>query len=216
MPAQRSIMESRGLPSSNRHSRRTSLPAAAMTAVLMAMAAAVFCPFRSAAASEAALHAGWEDGKAGKELPGGSQESEEQKRGRLILEDPDEKTQYAVYEMAVGDVFSITFVHSVNQSPVIDYFEVRDDGIYGIKTVYYGFGAGVPTELGEGQTLTYTEDGGMAISGVDVRMDDLIYRVGTISDHILTLEDGEEVSLRTLCGQSARVGFRFDAAAKAE
>ena len=131
-------------------------------------------------------------------------------KGVLVLEDPCEKTRYAEYEMAVGDVFSITFIHSVNKSPVTDYFEIREDGIYGVKTVYYGFGAGVPTGLEEGQTLTYGEDGSMIISGFDVKMDDLVYRVGTVSDHILTLKDESGISLRDLCGRNARVGFYYD------
>ena len=129
--------------------------------------------------------------------------------GSLILEDPEDKTQYAAYEAAVGDSFSVEFIHSVNKSPVTDYFEIREDGIYGIKTVYYGFGAGVPTELEEGQVLTYGDDGSMIISGFDMKMNNLIYRVGTVSDHILTLEDGTRISLRDLCGRNSRVGFRF-------
>lgn len=130
--------------------------------------------------------------------------------GRLILEDPSEETEYAAYEVSVGDIFSIEFVHSVNKSPVIDYFEIREDGIYGIRTVYYGFGAGVPTDLEEGQELSFGEDGSMIISGFERKMSSLIYRVGTVSDHILTLEDGTKISLRKLCGRNARVAFRFE------
>ena len=133
-----------------------------------------------------------------------------QEAGALILEDPRSKTQYAAYEMAVGDVFSVEFIHSVNQSPVIDSFEIRSDGIYGIKTVYYGFGAGVPTEVGEGQALSYGEDGSMILSGFALKLDPLVYRVGTVSDHILTLPGGEQISLRDLCGRNARVGFRYE------
>ncbi|MBQ6311848.1 MAG: DUF1850 domain-containing protein, partial [Lachnospiraceae bacterium] len=168
------------LRSSDRHPLRMIFSLAAMTIVCMVMAAAVFC------------------------------EPAEPEQGTLILEDPKGKTRYAEYEMAAGDGFSITFIHSVNKSPVTDYFEVREDGIYGVKTVYYGFGAGVQTELLEGQTLTYGEDGSMIISGTEIKMDNLIYRVGTVSDHVLTLENGDEISLRELCGRSARVGFRFE------
>ena len=135
---------------------------------------------------------------------------EDPETGMLVLEDPDEETRYAEYAMAVGECFSVTFVHSVNKSPVTDYFEIREDGIYGVKSVYYGFGAGVQTELSEGQTLTYGEDGSMIISGYEMKMNQLIYRVGTVSDHILRLEDGKEISLRDLCGRNARVLFRFD------
>ena len=76
-----------------------------------------------------------------------------------------------------------------------------------MKTVYYGFGAGVQTELEEGQKLEYGDDGSMIITGFDRKMDDLVYFVGTVSDHILTLEDGEEISLRDLCGRNAMVRF---------
>ncbi|MBR2258868.1 MAG: DUF1850 domain-containing protein [Blautia sp.] len=174
------------------------------------MAATVFCFLPSAAADDTSSCAGEEEGTGPENQQGKSSNQEKPACGMLILEDPGEKTRYAEYEMAVGDSFSVTFIHSVNQSPVTDYFEIREDGIYGVKTVYYGFGAGVPTELEDGQTLTYGEDGSMIISGFDVKMNNLIYRVGTVSDHTLTLEDGTEISLRTLCGRSARVGFRYE------
>ena len=89
---------------------------------------------------------------------------------KLVLKDPTDGTVYASYEMNVGDLFSIQFIHSVNKSSVTDWFEIRDDGIYGIKTVYYGFGAGVPTQLEEGQTLTYGDDGSMIISGFENKL----------------------------------------------
>ena len=174
---------------------RAGVKAAAVRAVFLAVLAAAF--FRVPCfASDAAV----------------SDRTGEDKRlsGSLILEDPGEKTKYAGYEMSVGDVFSIGFIHSVNQSAVTDYFEIREDGIYGVKTVYYGFGAGVPTQLEEGQILTYGDDGSMILTGYEVKMDHLIYRVGTVSDHILTLQDGTEISLRDLCGRNARVGFRFE------
>ena len=91
------------------------------------------------------------------------------------------------FPLEAGDGFAVTFIHSVNKSPVSDFYEVREDGIYVVKTVYYGFGAGVQTELGEGQVLTYGEDGSMIITGFDLRMNDLIYAVGTVSDHVLAL-----------------------------
>ena len=190
----------------------------------MALPAAVFCNPGAVSACEAVFRTGTMGGRLDDGISSQSEmeentlnddaacstgPEEDPETGMLVLEDPDEETRYAEYAMAVGECFSVTFVHSVNKSPVTDYFEIREDGIYGIRTVYYGFGAGVPTELEEGQTLTYGEDGSMIISGLDVKMNDLIYRVGTVSDHILTLADGSEVSLRELCGRSARVGFRF-------
>ena len=130
--------------------------------------------------------------------------------GCLVLSSVKTGEVYARYPVHASDTFSIGFVHSVNKSPVTDYYEIRPDGIYVVKTVYYGFGAGVQTELEEGQKLEYGDDGSMIITGFDKRIDDLVYFVGTVSDHTLTLEDGTEISLRTLCGRNAKVRFSLE------
>ncbi len=129
--------------------------------------------------------------------------------GQLVLINEETGENIASYKVRVGDTFGVGFVHSVNKSPVTDYYEIRGDGIYVVKTVYYGFGAGVQTQLEEGQKLEYGEDGSMIITGFNRRMDDLVYFVGTVSDHTLTLNEGEPVSLRDLCGRNTKVRFRF-------
>ena len=129
---------------------------------------------------------------------------------RLVLSSAKTGKVYARFPVRESDTFSVGFVHSVNKSPVTDYYEIRDDGIYVVKTVYYGFGAGVQTELEEGQKLEYGEDGSMIINGFNRKMEDLVYFVGTVSDHTLTLEDGEEISLRDLCGRNAKVRFALE------
>ena len=99
--------------------------------------------------------------------------------GHLVLINEETKEEIARYPARKGDTFGIGFIHSVNKSPVTDYYEIRSDGIYVVKTVYYGFGAGVQTQLEEGQKMEYGEDGSMIITGFDRRMDDLVYFVGT-------------------------------------
>lgn len=64
---------------------------------------------------------------------------------KLILYDRDTGRKYAEYAMEEGGSFSVAFVHSVNKSPVSDVYEIRDGKIFLTGTVYYGFGAGVPT-----------------------------------------------------------------------
>ena len=130
--------------------------------------------------------------------------------GRLVLVNEDTGERIASYPIREGGSFGVGFIHSVNKSPVTDFYEIRKDGIYVVKTVYYGFGAGVQTELEEGQKLEYGEDGSMIITGFDRRMDDLVYFVGTVSDHTLTVNDGEPVSLRDLCGRNTKVRFRYE------
>ena len=130
--------------------------------------------------------------------------------GTLTIEDARTGEQYGSWKLHVGDTFSVGFIHSVNKSPVTDHYELRRDGIYVVKTVYYGFGAGVQTEIEDGQTLEYGDDGSMIVSGFNRKIPDLRYIVGTVSDHTLTLRDGKEISLRDLCGRSAKVRFTYE------
>ena len=50
----------------------------------------------------------------------------------------------------------------------------------------------------------------MIVTGFDRKMDNLVYFVGTVSDHTLTLEDGQQISLRTLCGKNAMVRISLE------
>ena len=108
--------------------------------------------------------------------------------------------------MEEGDEFSVSFIHSVNKSPLIDVYQIKGHTIYVVRTIYYGFGAGVQTELEDGQTLAYGEDGAMIISGFDREMPHLSYIVGTVSDHVLAIR-GKEISLRDVCGRNSTVEF---------
>lgn len=127
----------------------------------------------------------------------------------LVLRDGETGRTLAVYPINEGDEFSITFVHSVNNSPVTDVYQIRGKDIYVVRTIYYSFGAGVQTEIEEGQTLEYGEDGSMIVSGFDRLMDKLSYIVGTVSDHNLRI-NGETISLRELCGRNKTVSFSLE------
>ncbi|MBA2132731.1 DUF1850 domain-containing protein [Capillibacterium thermochitinicola] len=124
----------------------------------------------------------------------------------LILRNGETGRVIRVFPVAEGDEFAVTFIHSVNQSPVTDVYQIRKDGIYVIRTIYYAFGAGVQSELAEGQSLEYGMDGAMIVSGFNRRLNPLSYIVGTVSDHTLQI-GGEEISLREICGRNTTVHF---------
>lgn len=126
----------------------------------------------------------------------------------LILRNGDTGKALLAYPMGEGDEFSVTFVHSVNKTPVTDVYQIRSGEVYVARTIYYSFGAGVQTEIEEGQTLEYGEDGSMIVSGFERRMDRLSYIVGTVSDHILKIGK-KSISLRELCGRNATVRFYY-------
>ena len=113
--------------------------------------------------------------------------------------------EYARYRLGRGEDFSITFIHSVNQTPVTDCYDADGEGnIWLRKTIYYDFGAGVPFDLNEGEVLSYDQDGAMIISGINRRIPDFLLFVGTVSDHTLRIS-GETVSLRDLCGRNTKI-----------
>ncbi|MDR1353573.1 MAG: DUF1850 domain-containing protein [Treponema sp.] len=108
--------------------------------------------------------------------------------------------------------FSVEFVHSVNNSPVRETFAVGRDGSIGVvEARFYSFGAGMPSDLDGGLTLSRDGDAlvlsGFADPGAGRprsarrRLD---YIVGTVSDHLLYI-NGETISLRGLCGRNAHI-----------
>ncbi len=128
----------------------------------------------------------------------------------LVLSSASTGEEYGRYPMKLGDRFSVEFIHSVNKSAVRDYYEVRENGeIYVVETHYYGFGAGVQTELNPGEDLEYGEDGAMIIKNIDKPIPKLVYGAGTVSDHVLRVND-EEISLRELCGRNSKVLFTVE------
>jgi len=114
-----------------------------------------------------------------------------------------------IYERRVvgnGGEFAIEFIHSVNQSPVRETFKLEGRHIRPLSVRFYSFGAGMRTDLEEGQTLERDGDA-LIITGFNRSYDELNYIVGTVSDHVLLI-NGETISLRELCGKNAHITLR--------
>ncbi len=124
----------------------------------------------------------------------------------VLLTDGETGRRLGAFPIKNSGEFSVTFIHSVNKTPVTDVYQVRGRGIYVVRTVYFDFGAGVQSEIQEGQTLRYGDDGSMIVSGFDRRMEGLSYIVGTVSDHVLEI-GGRSVGLRDFCGKNTTVRF---------
>jgi hypothetical protein len=116
-------------------------------------------------------------------------------------------TVYGRWPVTEGTEFSVEFVHSVNQSPVRDVFQVRGRRIVPVAAVFSSFGAGMQTDLEAGQTLSRGPEGTLRITGFTASHRELRYIVGTVSDHILGI-NGERISLRDLCGKNAHITLR--------
>ena len=129
---------------------------------------------------------------------------------RLYLVLSDQETGETRLRIPVedGDRFSVTYTHSVHQTPVTETYEVRGTDIYVVAARFYTFGAGMQTDYPDGVTWTYAEDGAIVLEGYDALCQDLIYCVGKYYDHTLEYE-GETWSLGTICGRGALVEFRL-------
>ena len=126
----------------------------------------------------------------------------------LILYNNEEKI-LATYPLKAQDYFSIEFIHSVNKSPVVEYYKFdNDNNIYVYKTIYYNFGAGVPTELNENEVMSYGDDGSIIIDHIDKKIDNLTYYLSSIYDHILKINDGKEISLWEVCGKNMLISIK--------
>ena len=127
----------------------------------------------------------------------------------LTVRDRDSREVYARYPLSEGGRFSVTFKHSVNLSPVTDVYVIEGGDIYVEETVYYHFGAGVQTQLNEGETLTYGEDGSMIVGNIHQLRNNVGYIVGTVYDHVLQV-NGQEISLRELCGKNTAIRINYE------
>lgn len=123
----------------------------------------------------------------------------------LVLEDDETGEIYNKIPVKDLDEFEITFTHSVNKSPVTDIYQIRSGDIYLTGNIYYNFGAGVPTEIYDGQSLTYGENGEMIISDMDTLMPHLVYVIGTVTDYYLSVNDGEKICLQELYGTNKHI-----------
>lgn len=122
---------------------------------------------------------------------------------KLILYNNESGSKIASFPIGVNDYFYVKFTHSVNMSPVIDYYKFnKDNEIYVYKTVYYNFGAGVETELEGDETMTYGDDGSMIIDNIGKKIDPLEYYLSSIYDHKLSINGQEEISLWDICGKN--------------
>ena len=90
-----------------------------------------------------------------------------------------------------GEIFSIHYIHSLNQSPVREIYELRYGQIMLTAIEFETFGAGMPTELEPGQTLTHLEAGGMRIDGYERLIPDLRYLIGHTAELTLHIADRE-------------------------
>ena len=115
---------------------------------------------------------------------------------------------FARYPLEEGGEFSVGFKHSVNKSLVEDRYKIENGEIVVFETLYYHFGAGVQTQLQEGQTLEHGKDGSMVIGNINQVIPKLYYNISPVYDHTLKI-NGETISLQKLCQEERNILFSY-------
>jgi hypothetical protein len=124
----------------------------------------------------------------------------------LEIRDSGSGKVYGKWPLDETGEFAVEFVHSVHQSPVREFFRIENGMIRPMSVRFYSFGAGMQSDLEEGQTLIREGDA-MIVSGFRSSFRELNYIVGTVSDHLLFI-NGDKVSLRDLCGRNAHITIK--------
>ncbi len=89
-------------------------------------------------------------------------------------------------------LFFISFKHSVNRTPVNEYYRISHHKFVAYKTTFYSYGAGMP-ELAPGgrEKISISQDGLVQIDDMDRVMDHFTVFIGTYADHYFHYKDKE-------------------------
>jgi hypothetical protein len=98
-----------------------------------------------------------------------------------------------------GDTFTLSFIHSVEKSPVTDYFRIDDDyRIILYQTEFGSLNTGLPAVVSEGEVFERT-DRGFRLSNLNRVLPEIHLQVSVAYGGSLAM-DGTAVSLPALAG----------------
>lgn len=102
----------------------------------------------------------------------------------------DEKSGLVVFQDRVDRYkeFYTCFTHSVNRTPVYEYYRIAGDMIILEKATFYSYGAGMP-EVGEyGSGVPSIKNGMVQIDNINKQFKRFTLFAGTYADHSLNTE----------------------------
>lgn len=120
----------------------------------------------------------------------------------------DFKTGEILYasDISTGDSFSISYIHSVNKSPVEDMFYIDSDyNTVLTKSIFRSFGAGMPSTVEDGGRYVYFKDR-IELTDINRKIDSLLLFAGVIADHHFRMK-GKDIKLIELVPPQRNVHF---------
>ena len=105
----------------------------------------------------------------------------------------DEKSGYVVFQDKVEKYgeFYTRFTHSVNRTPVNEYYRISEGKLVLVKTTFYSYGAGMP-EVGEyGSGEPSIINGMVQIDNINREFQSFTVFAGTYANHSLNTNNNE-------------------------
>lgn len=103
----------------------------------------------------------------------------DEKSGRIVFQDSVERYRE----------FHTSFTHSVNRTPVNEYYRIAKDKLVLEKATFYSYGAGMP-EVGEyGSGVPSIKDGMVQIDSINKEFKRFTIYAGTYANHSLNNND---------------------------
>jgi hypothetical protein len=130
-------------------------------------------------------------------------------RERLVLELVNGNTGRTVLcaDVADGEEFVLSFIHSVNKRPVYDTLRAARGHIVIVKSRFDAFGAGMPEASTNEGTLRVAEDGWLEWT-TNRAVPEVVVRVGRVAEHTLHLK-GRAIPLKDLAELGAPLSMQI-------
>jgi len=121
----------------------------------------------------------------------------------------DGKTGEIVFIESTSKIkeFHISFLHSVNRTPVNEYYRISNNKFIVYKTTFFSYGAGMPEYDASGAQKLKVEDGVVSIDNINRALEDFTVMVGTYADHCLNY-GGKSIRLSELIEPQKPAKFR--------
>jgi hypothetical protein len=85
--------------------------------------------------------------------------------------------------------FYISFIHSVNRTPVNEYYRIENGRFVVYKTTFYSYGAGMPDGSDNPDANIKFVNGKVEIDNINRRLSEFTVLVGTVANHTLHTEN---------------------------
>lgn len=127
---------------------------------------------------------------------------------KLYLIEKDSGEILKSFSIKNGEEFTICFIHSVERTPWHEIYYIKNDNeIYLKETIFYSFGAGLPSTTRHDFSF---ENEAMKITNYHTKMENLVYKIGAvIADHTIIIK-GRKLHLNTIAEASTSILLQAD------